>query len=307
MTSRCGHGLLLTGALTLVCAVGTGCGTSPSPASTGTVDAAFRARAQAVATIWHAKGFAKAWTSAFVPLGDLTVISDQGFSPNENLKASFGNGYVRADVPLPNKAGSGTVSYADGTTASVPTVSALDAYAAMVPPQFGDCPPREGSSDTCDWATVTAATPGTTSIQTTRGPATVPAWLFTVEGLADPIARVAVAPSAMAELPDQIVDEAPPAGLRSAQGLLGTDGSTIRFQLGLGACDRDARALVWENSDIVVVGGTASDPDPGTACVAMLELRPVTVTTTAPIAARPIVDAATGQPLRAAIPGSTPQ
>lgn len=254
-----------------------------------------------MAAIWQAKGYAKAWESGFTPLGDLTVFSDRGFAPNGNLKASFGNGYVRADVPLPTTTGTGTVTYADGTTQSVPTLSALDAYDAMVPPQVGDCPPRRGTTDTCDWARVTAATWGTTRVETTRGPATVPAWLFTISGLDDPVARVAVAPTGMTQLPEPIIDEAPPAGLRSAQGLLGVNGTTVRFQLGLGACDRDARSLVWESPDIVVVGGTASDPDPGTACLAMLELRPVSVTTATALGGRPIVDAATGQPLRAAV------
>ena len=55
--------------------------------------------------------------------------------------------------------------------------------------------------NTCAALLVTGVTLGTVTLRTSRGEASVPAWLFTVRELATPVARVAVAPSAIAAEP----------------------------------------------------------------------------------------------------------
>jgi hypothetical protein len=225
------------------------------------------------------------------------VEPERGFAPNGNLKASYGNGWVGTAIELPTAPGRGTVTYAAGGTATVATVSAATAFSDMTPARSGTCPPKEGEPGACDWATVTAATLGTAAIATSRGTATVPAWEFTIDGLAEPLVRVAVAPASITAVPSPV--EPGPArtmpGLVPAVGLVAMSGSTITASLGIGACDTAPVGLVWESAEMVVLGGTVAPPPPDTVCTSNLVLAPVTVTTKAPVGARVVVDAMTGR------------
>ena len=64
--------------------------------------------------------------------------------------------------------------------------------------------PKPGTS-TCDWAIVSKVEPGTTTILTSRGEATVPTWKFTVVGLREPIVRVAVDPTDISAMPRSLL------------------------------------------------------------------------------------------------------
>lgn len=276
------------------------CGSQPaSPRATGGMPVdPFIARAQQVAQTWRDSGLLTSWTTGFVPFSPLTLEPVGGYASNENLKAAYGNGYVKSAVTLPVEAGKGEITYADGSRQPVGLVSAQSAYTAMVPPQQGTCPPKPGTT-TCDWAIVSKVEPGTTTILTSRGEATVPTWKFTVIGLREPIVRVAVDPtdiSAMPELPP-IDGRGSWTGATSVEGWQAIKGTSVTLALGLGACDKDPRGLVWENDDVVVVGGSVTPPDPGTACTAQLIITPVTVTTKAPVGTRPILDVLSGRAL----------
>ena len=276
------------------------CGSQPaSPRATGGMPVdPFIARAQQVAQTWRDSGLLTSWTTGFVPFSPLTLEPVGGYAPNENLKAAYGNGFVKSAVTLPVEAGKGEITYADGSRQPVGLVSAQSAYTAMVPPQQGACPPKPGTS-TCDWAIVSTVERGTTTILTSRGEATVPTWRFTVVGLDEPIVRVAVDPADITTMPEQ-----PPldgrsswTGATSAVGWQAIKGTSVTVALGLGACDKDPRGLVWENDDVVVIGGSVTPPDPGTACTAQLVVTPVTVTTKAPVGARPMIDVLSGRAL----------
>ncbi|MCI4064437.1 hypothetical protein MRQ36_18250 [Micromonospora sp. R77] len=138
---------------------------------------------------------------------------------------------------------------------------------------------------------------GTAAVRTSRGTAEVPAWLFTVEELTAPVARLAVAPSAVTAVPE------PPAPPRSApDGVVGAqdlvapvDGTRLTYRLGIGACDTGTTPLVAERDDVVVVGGGVTRATG--VCTDQLKLEPVTVTLTAPLGARPVLDVLTGAPL----------
>ena len=82
-----------------------GCGTTQR-STTGTVsEGAFQDRATEVAAAWQERGITAAWTKGFVPLQDLVV--EPNWSPNEVLKASYGNGWIRTSAPLPDLGGRG--------------------------------------------------------------------------------------------------------------------------------------------------------------------------------------------------------
>jgi len=120
--------------------------------------------------------------------------------------------------------------------------------------------------------------------------------LFTIDELTGPIARVAVAPSVIAPLPEGPSPAGTPAAdLVAAQGPTVVDEAKLSYRLGIGACDTGVTPLVWEAPDVVVVGGGVTR---GTgACTLQLVLKPVTVTLAAPVGTRPVLDALTGQPL----------
>ena len=271
-----------------------GCGLTDRPATPAASEASFRDLAAAVTKAWQDGGISTAWTTGFVPLQELTV--EPAWTPNGDLKASYGNGWIRSTSPLPDTTGQGNIRFADGTTLPVPLDGAQTAYSRL-PQRSGDCP-MAGQPPTCQWLTITAAQLSTVQVSTTRGQATVPAWRFAVAGLTQPLIRVAVAPSAMTSLPQvTLPDHRAPAGVVGAMNLVSSRGDVVAFTIGIGACDTDPRGLVRETPELVVVGGSVTLPDAGTSCTAQLLLQRVEVRTKQPVGTRPIVDALSGQPV----------
>lgn len=281
-----------------------GCGTTQR-STTGTVsEGAFQDRATEVAAAWQERGITAAWTKGFVPLQDLVV--EPNWSPNEVLKASYGNGWIRTSAPLPDLGGRGVIQFGDGTSLSVPLVGAKAAYGRL-PQRSGDCP-TDGHPPSCHWLTITQARLSTVPIETSRGPAEVPAWSFTVDGLPQPLLQVAVAPSATTSLPVEPSGLNPANGIVSAMQLASSRGDSIAFDIGIGACDKGAQGLVSEFPEVIVVGGSVSPPEAGTSCNASLVLQRVEIRTTRPVGTRPIVDALSGRPVltQPATPGLPP-
>jgi hypothetical protein len=297
------------------CAGTTGAGGDPGTTPDSDVETAFAERAEIVAQAWREHAATGAWRDGFVPLQELTVPPPGGF-PDGDAKSAFEAGYYVAEVPLPETAPEpGTVRFPDGATLSLPLVSAREAYAAL---DQGDPPCRNGTPvaptpsaggpsgpdqatsavppHVCAVLTVTGVTLGETRLRTSRGEASVPAWLFTVAGLTEPVARVAVAPSAVHPVPTPSLPDSPHVpGLVTAQHLTSVDGATLVYQLGVGTCDYDIRPLVHETPEVVVIGGSVRTK-PG-MCNAMLKLEQVRVTLAQPLDGRPVVDVGTGTPL----------
>jgi len=272
----------------------TGCGLVDRPATPAQSMASFQERASAVAKAWQDGGMSTAWATGFVPMQELTL--EPAWTPNGDLKASFGNGWIRSMSPLPDTTGQGDIRFADGASLPVPLVGARTAY-SQLPQRSGDCP-MAGQPPTCQWLTITAARLSTAQIGTSRGQATVPAWRFTVAGLAQPLIRVAVASSATTALPEVTMPGQPaPDGVVSAMHLVSSRGDVLAFDIGIGACDKDPRGLVRESPELIVIGGSVTPTDAGAPCTAQLLLQPVQVRTLQPVGTRPIVDALSGRPM----------
>lgn len=290
-----------------------GCAQAGSgPASGGSPDHRWRdfdQRATEVAEAWRP---GSEWLKGYVPLQDPTVlVGDPGFNPD--TEQAFRAGWYRDQIALPtSRPVDGRVLFPDGTL-SVPLISAADAYRQLDQGDPPPCDPRpkepgptsypgpDGSVATtapsaCIPLTVTAAKLGTAPVRTSRGVAEVPAWLFTVEELAAPVARLAVAPSAVAAVPQGVAPTRPAGdGIVAAQDLTAVEGAQLTYRLGVGACDTGITALVWERDDVVVVGGGVTRATG--LCTEQLVLEPVTVTLRAPLGARPVLDVVTGSPL----------
>jgi len=274
----------------------------------------FRTRARIVADAWLSATSSGAWLTGFVPLQELTVAPESGFG-TDDAKQAFGAGWyvLRTDLPADRPA-DGKIHFPDETVMDVPLTSAREAYSAMDqgdPPPCADPnatpppPPSPGGPDTpvgepaqqsCVALTVTAVKLDKTMIRTSRGIVAVPAWLFTVDGLAEPIARVAVDLAAVSPVPTINV---PPftytQGLVTAQDLVGVKGTELTYRLGVGACDEDIRPLMVETPEMVLLAGTVVTT--GGVCIDLLKLHPVTVRISEPLGDRAVLDGINGQPL----------
>lgn len=275
-------------------------------------DEVFQQRATEVAQVWQAASRPD-WRTGYVPLQDPTVVpADATFG--EETKQAFLAGWYREQVPVPAAVpADGTITFPDGTL-TVPLVGAAEAYRQLDQGDPPPCPGRPaqpppsptgtGPDGTVSGPAATACTPltvskvelGTATVRTSRGEATVPAWLFTVDELATRIARVAVAPGATGALPEPPAPSGRlPEGLVGAQDLVAVDGGKLGYRLGVGACDTQVTPLVREQDDLVVVGGTAVRSDG--VCTDQLLLHEVTVNLDKPLGARTVLDAASGRPL----------
>ncbi|WP_416900998.1 hypothetical protein [Micromonospora echinospora] len=270
----------------------------------------FQRRAAEVAEAWQP---GPAWTTSYIPLESPTVLAgDPKFTPES--EQAFQAGWYREQVPIPTaRPAEGTVSFPDGTL-KVPLLSAAEAYRQL---DLGDPPPCEGRPKvpgptvepgpdgpvagtstmvSCTPLTVTGVKLGTTELRTSRGEATVPAWLFTVEELAVPIARVAVAPSAVTAVPDGGGPSGTPAPeLAAAQNVVSAEGTELTWRVGVGACDTGVEPLVAEFDDVVVVGaGVVRSTG---VCTDQLKLEPVSATLKAPLGTRTVLDVVNGGPV----------
>jgi hypothetical protein len=262
-----------------------------SPGAPQTADPdAFQQRAQEVVTGWERSGMSKTWRLGFVPLSldKVIVTGDPGFTGDSKLAFLAGQFTLRTPALLPPPPGQ--VLFPDGFRLPVHLVTAEDAYADMAKPNSNSC------AKPCQPLTITQINLGTAKVLTTRGNATVPAWLFTIEGLKTPIAYMAVADKDVSKVP------APPAadypaleGIVGAENVISVDGASVRFTVGVGSCDTDIKPLVYETADTVALGGSVTTPDG--VCNAMLKFQPVTITLTKPVGDRALIDGVGGRPL----------
>jgi len=265
----------------------------------GPVGAEFARRAAHVAQAWSQTGLADA--STLVPLQDLTLAPTAPF-PDARTRDLFDRGVFRTAVRLTDSPSRGTVQYADGPR-TVRVVGALTAFGQLrraAPACFPPGPSLPHGSS-CAWLTVTGARLGDARLLTAHGMATVPAWLFTVQGLAGPVTRVAVAPEAIRLPPPRTPQPGLPANpqLVDALDLLAVGGDTVRYRVAVGGCDSAPRPLLWESASTVVVGAWVKKKSTsGEPCPANLRLQPAEVVTRAPVGARTVLDGVTGQPLR---------
>ena len=267
-----------------------------SGAADPAVREAFNQRAAAIAAAYRGRPAGGVWRTGFVPLGELTIAPPDGF-PDGKSKSAFLAGRFADGVGLPTAVpGPGTIRFPDGSTLNAPLVSARDAYGAL---DKGDAPcpgvPKGAPvNNECGELRISGASLGEAKVRTSRGEAIVPAWLFTIDGLKQPVARVAVDPSAV-QAPPTIppVSPEPVRGIVGVEGVTALDGRQLGYQLGVGACDYDIAPLVHETDDVVVIGGSVRTR-PG-ACVLMLKMQPVTVELARDLGARAVVNIRAGE------------
>jgi hypothetical protein len=274
--------------------------TPPSVSQDGQAkpSATFETRARQVTAQWDRSQATRAWLTGLVLLDPSELVPiprNEGFASQEQ-KDAFGSGHFRLAGTLPAEPLPGLVRWAGGATVKLPLLTARAAFAELAAQR--PC----GGPDPCGELTVTGAQPATVTVMTSRGPASVPAWRFTVTGLGWPVSEVAVAPSALVVLPGY--GPIPPAG-RNTPGVSGrtavsADGRTLTVSFVGSACDVTWGAYRYESASTVVVGSWQKPSAGNAPCPAVGVSRTARVTLTRPLDTRAVLDVASGLPL---VPG----
>lgn len=255
---------------------------SAPPAATQQAPAAFTQRAAEVAAAVRASGALTAYGQGLVTLGER--VQWGGFTTEAAKEGALGGRALiaidKGVAPEP-----ATLRFADGSTRVVRLSSAAGAAGEAI---AMPCGPTERCALALDAAELVER-----ETLTNRGTVDLPYWEFTGGGLADPLYVLAVAPQDLGgwRTPEVSSWEAP--GMQSAMELQAIDGTRITIGLGSGACDADHKGLVREESDVVIVGGSARTTSE--VCTANLVITPVRIDLAAPLGNRPLVDAASGR------------
>lgn len=236
---------------------------------------------------------------AFAPVGELTdQLGNWEVANGDNNKAALMSGRVLATMALPAAPQpTGEVVWASGTTRAYPLISAEEALRQLVKAGSGDC-------GGCEPLQITGARLSTVQIQTIRGPATAPAWEFTLKGTAVRITRVAVDGSAIVKVTPPSWDPYnPPGGLAIESATTTATGTrlTVTFTGSPGPasqpCGADYTGVAVESANAVVVI-VLEHRHPGYgACTAIGAVRTATVDLAQPLGDRAVLEVQQGFPV----------
>jgi hypothetical protein len=271
---------VLAGAVVLAASA---CGFGFGPAAVDADGPRLQTQARAALDRWTA-AVAAGGGSDLAPVDELVgQIGDWEAAVGDN-KAALMAGQVEAAITLPGDTPpDGDVTWSDGTSESVALVPAAQAFAGIRTAGGGSC-------DGCAPLRVTGSRLTTATIRTSRGPATVPVWAFTVVGTAVQITRVAVA--------NMIIPVPPPwdpKGTADGRDLgvtfVGAPGPASQ---GCGA-DYTAEAVESDTAMVVIVH-EHSNPGGG-ACALVGATRTASVTLASPLGKRAVLEIKEGRPV----------
>src|SRR5262245_34987175 len=228
----------------------------------------------------------------FVPVGELTGQIGTWEAVNGDHKRALMIGSVVADAPVSEAAPPpGTVVWDDGTTMTIPLASAAQTLRQLVA-AAGKC---GGSACTPTPLHVTAAHLSNMRIQTTRGPATVPAWEYTLMGTEVRVTRGGVAsPSTVIVKPPPWDPYNAPEGISIESATTTPDGRQLTVSF-TGAplpasqpCGADYTAEAVESANAVAVIVLARYHAAGETCFAVGAVRTAIVDLTQPLRGRAV-------------------
>ncbi|MFJ8595363.1 hypothetical protein [Streptomyces sp. NPDC093598] len=262
-----------------------GCGSAEAGGSEP--DPPSQDRARQVADAWDGSGAAAQWHEGYHPVEAVVQPPAEGLRGDDRRAYATGNFDLRA--PLPSARGkSGRVTWRDGGSLTRPLMAADRAYRTL-----------DRDSGPGPRLTVTRAELGNMTVLTARGPATVPAWLFTLEGYAGPLKRAAVSPSGPPTPPiGPLGQDVPTDVLAPLGGLMkvARDGRSVTVVAHHGSCDDGPVVQALETDGSVVLSAAVEGADDG-LCTSELRGEKVTVKLDRPVGDRIVLDAFTGRPV----------
>ncbi|MGY1577842.1 hypothetical protein [Streptomyces sp. MN13] len=242
-------------------------------------------RARLVAEAWDGSRAAEVWRAGYHPSGETVQL------PEDALRGTDKEAYAARDFELrgelPDLAREeGTVRWKGGGSLTLPLTDAREAFADL------------DRSDGRAPLTVTGVRLGEMTLATDRGPATVPAWLFTLDGYGTPLKQAAVSPSEPPRSPigparDTLGDELGPL---PGPGRVAVDGRTVTVVAWHGGCDDGPAVHALETAGSVVLSASVAGAGDG-PCTAELLAAEVTVRLDRPLGDRVLLDAFTGRPV----------
>jgi hypothetical protein len=236
-------------------------------------------------------------TISFV--GDLTgQLGDWEAAVGDNNKEALMAGLLTAPTPLSDdKPSRGTVRWLDGDSIDVDVLSAADALDDLVADidEGAECP-------SCRPIRVTDANLATGLVETTQGPAEAPLWVFTIDGSAARVTRVAVDPSITVVPPPYNADNRPEGlSIDLAEGTPGSRKLTVSFTGAVkGAdqpCGADYTAEAVESDLAVVIVVTAHEHAAVGACTGAGKTRTAVATLAEPLGERAVLEVTQGLPV----------
>ncbi|GES19984.1 hypothetical protein Aple_028800 [Acrocarpospora pleiomorpha] len=270
-----------------------GCGTAGSGTSRDDLDQLRQLARDALAR--YDKAVLDAGQKDFVPVGDLTGQLGNWESTNENGKLALLYGRVLAAAALPTAPRStGEVVWENGASQAIPLLSAGETLKQLTA-GGRDCPE-------CVPLEVTGARLTTTRIQTTRGPATAPAWEYTLKGTAVRLTRVPVPPSSAVKVTPLSWDLGnEPGGVSIESATMHGGQLTANFvgspHPGSQPCGADYSAEAVESANAVAVIVIAHPHAGDEICTAVGALRTATVDLAQPLGTRAVLEARQGLPV----------
>jgi hypothetical protein len=237
----------------------------------------------------------------FLPVGDSFGQLGEWEPVNEGYKASLAAGLIVVDGDLPDSpSATAEVRWGDGSTATLPTVSAGGAVA--------QAPRMTSTCDGCDTLHITGAMLITDTAQSTRGPVTIPMWVYGLAGSSVRLTRPAVVEPAVGVTPPPWDSANPPSGLQIDSAVVSADGLTLTANfVGAktiaqgGACGADDAGEAVESAYAVVViihQIDAPQPPGGhVTCVAIGYSRSATATFAKPLGERVVLEDREGLPV----------
>lgn len=250
-------------------------------------------RARQVADAWKGSTAAAAWNRGYYPMADVIQKPESGWRTAADQRAYETENFVlHGNLPTTATV-HGKVDWGNGKTLPRPLWGAEKAYQSFARNR------SEGPR-----LTVTGARLGTTTIMTSRGRASVPAWLFTLEGYDTPLKRVAVTPSKLPSSPIGQARQGAAGSLKHVARLVGTamNGRSITVNATHGACDDGPVVKVLETGESVVLYASAAGSRSG-PCNAEMIGQSVKVQLRKPLGDRILLDALSGRPVPHGEPG----
>ncbi|MFF1420528.1 hypothetical protein [Streptomyces sp. NPDC058280] len=245
------------------------------------------ARARQVADAWDGSRAAEVWGQGYYPTGDAVQLPENAFRSDADKRAYTTQNFVlRGELPAtPRK--DGQVKWESGASLALPLMGAEKAYESVA--RGGNDGPH---------LTITGAKLGEMTVATSRGPATVPAWLFTLDGYDTPLKRVALSPSTAPKSPVKPAGKLPTDELAPLGGLVEVagDGRSVTVVATHGSCDDGPAVDVLETGGSVVLSASVVGTKDG-PCTSDMRAEEVTVKLDRPVGDRVLLDAFTGRPV----------
>ncbi|MGP4114845.1 hypothetical protein ACTWP5_28560 [Streptomyces sp. 4N509B] len=245
----------------------------------------------AVADAWEGSEAARRWIEEFQPLDSVVQLPEGGLRGEKDVLA-YENGSFRALTALPEERVDGAIRWEDGETRPVSLMSAADAFGEM----------SSGIADSSpgfDALEVTGVASGEMRVRTSRGPAQVPAWLFTLDGYDTPLRHAAVPfPEPLAAPVDQ--GDGGGGELRGLEALgeVSEDGRRVTVTWWNGSCTETAFDVLETEESVVLAAWIAGGPPEGTVCTAEVRIVRKTLELERPLGERAPLDAFSGEVLQ---------